>query len=241
VQEVLAQDRQILSEVGNMTRETEKHQLNKEFKHLFRNMDFVCANYLNKEGVPEKEQERFADIYQQLGQVWEFLALQCKHWDGYRKTREKKEVCRICGTVKESEECHILLQAKGPKKIGKVVNPNSRKTFPNKKEAGIIKDSIRFHGALIDVDVHNAYKSNLFKGHEINISGERNVTLKERGVECTIGKHRIDLDVEKPKKKGSKPPYGNFAFELRKRDLRHFPVIFKFDDDFKFLGLTIMR
>jgi hypothetical protein len=224
-----------------MTKETEKDRLKTEFKRLFKNMDFVCDNYLNKEGVPEKEQERFADIYQQLGQVWEFLALQCKHWDGYKKTRKNKEVCLICGTVKGAEESHILLQTKGPKKIGRAVNPNSRKTFSSKKEARIINDSIRFHGALIDVDVHNSYKSNLFKEHEINIAAERNVTLNERGVEYTIGKHRIDLDIEKPKKKGSKPPYGNFAFELRKKDLKHFPVIFKFDDDFKFLGLTIIR
>ena len=224
-----------------MTKETEKNRLKKEFKSLFKNMDFVCDNYLNKKGVPEKEQERFAGIYQLLGQVWEFLALQCKHWDGFKETREKKEVCRICGTVKGAEESHILLQAKGTKKIGRAVNPNSRKTFPTKKEARIIKDSIRFHGALLDVDVHNAYKSSLFKEHEINIAAERNVFLKERGVECTIGKYRIDLDVEKPKKRGSKPPFGNFAFELRKKDLKHFPVIFKFDADFKFLGLTIMR
>jgi len=224
-----------------MTKETEKDRLKKEFKRLFKNMDFVCDSYLNKEGVPEKEQERFADIYQQLGQVWEFLALQCKHWDGYKKTREKKEVCRICGTVKGAEESQILLPAKGLKRIGSTAKPNSKKTFPAKKESQIVKDAIRFHGAFLDVDVHNAYKSNLFKEHEINIAAERNVTLKERGVEYTIGKTRIDLDVEKPKKKGSKPPYGNFAFELRKKDLKHFPVIFKFDDDLTFLGLTIFR
>ena len=224
-----------------MTKETEKVRLKKEFKRLFKSMDFVCENYLNKEGVPEKEQESFADIYQQLGQVWEFLALQCKHWNGYKKTREKKEVCRICGTVKGIEESHILVPAKGPKKIGQASKPNSKKTYPTKKEAQLVKDSIRFHGALMDVDVHNSYKSNLFKEHEINIASERNVTLKESGVEYTIGKHRIDLDLEKPKKKGSKPPYSNFAFELRKKDLKHFPVIFKFDDDFKFLGLIILR
>ena len=43
------------------------------------------------------------------------------------------------------------------------------------------------------------------------------------------------------KEKGSKPDYGNFAFELRKKDLKHFPVLFKFDDNFKFSGLTILR
>jgi hypothetical protein len=45
------------------------------------------------------------------------------------------------------ETYHALLEAKGPKQIGMAVNPNSRKTFPNKEEARIIKDSIRFHGA----------------------------------------------------------------------------------------------
>jgi hypothetical protein len=225
-----------------MTKETEKDRLKREFRRLFENMDFVCDNYLNKESVPEKEQERFADIYQQLGQVWEFLALQCKHWDGYRKTRDKKEVCRICGTVKGVEESQILLPAKGPKKIGRASKPSAKKTFLTKREAQIVKDSIRFHGALLDVDVHNSYKTTLFKGdHEINITPERNITLKERGVKCTIGKHRIDVDVEELKEKGAKPPYGNFAFELRKKDLKHFPVIFKFDDDLKFLGVTILR
>jgi hypothetical protein len=46
---------------------------------------------------------------------------------------------------------------------------------------------------------------------------------------------------EAPEEKGSKPDYGNFAFELRKKDLKHFPVLFEFDDNFKFSGLTILR
>ena len=120
--------------------------------------------------------------------------------------------------------------------------PNSKKTYPTKREARILKDAIQFHGAHLQVDVHNSYKSRLLEDkYEINIAAERNVTLKERGVEYTIGEHRIDIDIEKPKKKGTKPAYGNFAFELRKKDLKHFPVIFKFDDNFTFLGLTILR
>jgi len=41
----------------------------------------------------------------------------------------------------------------------------------------------------------------------------------------------------------SNSDYGNFAFEraLRKKDLKHFPVLFKFDDNFKFSRLTILR
>ena len=40
---------------------------------------------------------------------------------------------------------------------------------------------------------------------------------------------------------GAKPDYGNFAFELRKKDPKHFPALFKFDDNFKLSGLTILR
>ena len=222
--------------------EIEKSRLKKDFKSLFKSMDFVCDNYLNKDGVSEKEHEIFADIYQQLGQAWEFMGLQCGHWDGYNKTKDKKEVCRICGKVKGVKEGYIMLPAKGPKIIGRHVKPNSKKTFPTQKEALVLKDSIQFHGALLDIVVCNSYKSNLLKGkHEIAIAAERNVTLKEGGVEYTIGEHTLDIDLVKPKKKGAKPPYGNFAFELRKKDLKHFPVIFNFDDKFKFLGLTILR
>lgn len=224
-----------------MPKKIEKARLKKDFKRLFKSMDFVCDNYLNKEGVSEKEQEIFADIYQQLGQAWEFMGLQCEHWDGYKKARDKNEVCKICGKIKEVDESHILMPAKGLKKIGKRVKPSPKKTYPTQREAQILKDSIRFHGAHLEVDVHNSYKSKIFKGElDINIAAERNVTLKESGIECTIGEHRIDIDIIKPKK-GAKPPYGNFAFELRKKDLKHFPVIFNFDDDLKFLGLTILR
>lgn len=224
-----------------MSGETEKDRLKKEFKRLFKSMDFVCDNYLNKKDLPEKEKERFAVIYQQLAQVWEFLALQCEHQDGYKKTRGKKEVCRICGTVKGAKESHILLSAKGQKKIRRQARPDSKKIFKSKQNARIIKDSIRFHGALLEVDVHNSYKSRLFKkDYKINIAAERNVSLKENGVEYTIGEHIINIDLAKPKK-GDKPPYGNFAFELRKKDLKQFPVIFHFNDDFKFFGLTILQ
>ena len=51
----------------------------------------------------------------------------------------------------------------------------------------------------------------------------------------------INISICPRKEKGSKPDYGNFAFELKKKDLKHFPVLFKFDDNFKFSGLTILR
>ena len=110
------------------------------------------------------------------------------------------------------------------------------------KEAKILYDSIDFHGACLKVDVHNSYKSKLFKKElDVNMAAERIVQLKESGVECSIDQHTINIRIGPRKEKGSKPDYGNFAFELRKKDLKHFPVLFKFDDNFKFSGLTILR
>jgi len=225
-----------------MKREIEKSRIKKDLKRLFKSMDFICDNYLNKEGVSKKELEVFADIYQQLGMAWEHLGLQCRHWDGYRTTRDKKEVCKICGKVKDIDETHILLPAKGHKKIGTTTKPTSKKIFPTRREAQILNDSIQFHGAHLNIDVHNSYKSSLFQGeHEINVAAERNVKLREKDVECSIDQHRIDIRIGPAKKKGSKPDYSNFPFELRKKDLKHFPVLFNFDDNFKFSGLTILR
>ena len=99
-----------------MKKEIEIKWLKKELKSLFRSMDYISDNYLNKEGIDDKEFEVFANIYQQLGMVWEFLGLQCRHWDGYRETRDKKEVCKICGKVRDVNETHILLPVKGHKK-----------------------------------------------------------------------------------------------------------------------------
>ena len=225
-----------------MKKKIEKKRLKKELNSLFRSMDFICDNYLNKEGSKDKELEIFANIYQQLGMAWEFLGLQCKHWDGYKKTRDRKEVCKICGIVRDVDETHILLPVKGHKKIGRKKAPDSKKTFQTKKDAEILYDSIDFHGARLKVDVHNSYKSKLFKKElDINMAAERIVQLKESGIECSIDRHTVNIRIGPKKEKGSKPDYGNFAFELRKKDLKHFPVLFKFDDNFKFSGLTILR
>ena len=225
-----------------MKKEIEKKWLKKELKSLFRSMDYISDNYLKKEGINDKKLEVFSNIYQQLGMAWEFLGLQCRHWDGYKKTRDRKEVCKMCGKVKNVDETHILLPVKGHKKIGGKKMPDSKKTFRTKKEAKILYDSIDFHGASLKVDVHNSYKSKLFKKElNINIAAERIVQLKESGVECSIDRHTINIRIGQRKEKGAKPDYGNFVFELKKKDLKHFPVLFKFDDNFKFSGLTILR
>lgn len=63
-------------------------------------MDFVSEKFLADEKAAGKDFQMYFNIYQQLSLAWEFLGRQCKHWDGYKKTKGKKEVCRICGKVR---------------------------------------------------------------------------------------------------------------------------------------------
>lgn len=95
-----------------------------------------------------------------------------------------------------------------------------------------------FHGAALNVDVHNSYESTLFgKGGKINVAADRMVTLRENGIECSVDQHVVDLKMEeqlKGKKKGLR--YGGFPWELSKEKLKHFPAIFRFDDNYKFLN-----
>ena len=217
-----------------------KEQIKKELKTLFRSMDFVSNNFLDDKKVNKKDFQTFFNIYQQLGLAWEFLGLQCKHWDGYKKTKDSKEVCKICGKVKGIDESHYLLPIKGLKKLGTKLKPDSKKTFKNKKEATIINDSIDFHGAIVNVDVHNSYKSSLFgKEREISVAADRIVRLKESGVEYWIDQHLIYVKMDKKGKKPGKKKYGGFTWEIKKKNLKNFPVIFDFDENYKFLGLSI--
>ncbi len=216
-----------------------KSHLKKELNKLFKSLDFISENYLNGKSR-KKDVDQFFTIYQQLGIAWEFLGLQCKHWDGYKRTREGNEVCKICGKVKSVDESYYLIPKKGAKKIGFKVVPKSKKTFPTKKKATLLNDTVNFHGAVLSVEATNSYKSSLLgKKHEITVAADRIVTLKERGIECRIDNYLINVKVQKPKKK--KPPYGGFPWEIKKKDLKNFPVIFKFDDDYNFLGLTILK
>jgi len=215
-------------------------QLKRDLKQIFRALDFV-GKHLNGRRPPKATQQLYFDVYQALGLAWEFLGLQCKHWDGYKCGRDGKQVCRICGKIKGVQERLFLLTDSGMKRIGRRAAPTSKKTFANKSKAQIVHDQMVFHGAFVDVDVHNSYKSSLFgKDHEITVAADRTVTLKESGIKCSVDEHVIDLKIEE-RQKGQKPPYGGFPWELSKEKLKHFPVIFRFDDNYRFLGLTIIR
>ncbi len=182
------------------------------------------------------------EIYQQLGELWEFLALQCPHHEGWRKTREGRKVCKVCGTVRNAEEYWLLLPRKGRKSIGRRVTPNSTETFPNKKQASILEDSIRFHGVKVKVDVHNAYRSKLFSkdDHDIAIAAERLVDVEEDGVECSFGDPQIHLKLKKHKP-GERPPSAAFVFELPKAILKKLPLLVEFNESDEMVGLEVFR
>lgn len=223
-----------------MKKEPERKRLKREMRSLLKSMDYASEQFRDREDVDDEQVEIFAQVYQHLGWAWELLALQCKHWDGFKKTRGGEETCRICGTVKGAEERFHLLPREGTKKIGRKLRPTSRKIFKNKKHAAILDDSIVFHGASLRVDVHNAYKSRLFKGdREINVADDRAVTLRERGIKCYIDQHLTYVKVPARGKKGKKK-FGGFPWEIKKKDLKNFPVIFDFDEKYRFLGLTIL-
>ena len=119
-------------------------------------------------------------------------------------------------------------------------NPNSKRTFENKKDAEIVNDTINFYGAVVNVDVHNSYKSSLFnKG--INMAAERIVNVKEDNIECHIDNHLIHIRLRDRDRKSKGKRYGGFPWEIKKKNLEHFPVIFDFDGKYKFLGLTILK
>jgi hypothetical protein len=217
-----------------------KSDLAREFKHLFRSMDFVSRHpSLSKRG---RQGERFAEIYQQLGMLWEFLELQCRHQEGWRKTREGKHACKLCGTTRGTPEQWLLLPRDGKKVVGRMLFPNSSETFPNKKAATIVDDTIAFHGAKLHVSVHNAYRSRLFRrsGHDITIADDRIVRVEEDGIECWLDTHLAKLTLRKHKR-GERPPYGAFVFELPKRALKRFPILVEYDGRGKLAGVTIFR
>lgn len=220
-----------------------RQRLKTELRKIQRSMDFVYERYIKEERVGEPDFEAFSTIYQELGLAWEYLGLQCEHWEGYRNIRGGKQACKICGKLKDAPVYQILLPADRGKKIGRKSRPTSKRAFKNKTEARILEDSIRFHGARLDVDVHNSYDSDLFRPEmDIKIAAERIVTLKEDGVECSVSEHTVTLKVvPRPRGKAEEPPYGAFPHEMRKKELKRVPVLLRTNGKGDFTGLTVFR
>lgn len=224
-----------------MKERSKQTELKKEFRRLFRAMDFISSRFKEGTRASEKDIRAYHEVYQVLGYAWEFLSLQCHHRGGYKKTRSENDVCRICGTVKGVEESHLLLPRFGPKRIGLKKRPDSENIFSSKRKAQIIKDSIVFHGATLDVDVHNAYKSWLGRiGKPINITADRIITLKERGVKCSVDDFMISVELPAGAKSSREPEYGGFPWEIKRDHLKKFPILFRFNKGYKLLGLSIL-
>src|SRR5574337_731942 len=90
---------------------------------------------------------------------------------------------------------------RGKKIIGRKQFPNSSETFPNKKAATIINDTIDFHGATVNVAVHNAYRSRLFERSKLDISvaADRIVRVEDGDIECWLDTRLAKLTLRKHK------------------------------------------
>lgn len=223
-----------------MKSEPPRARLQREFRRLFRCMDSLASHPALKRCGRSRETAWISEFYQLLGLAWEFLSLQCRHWDGFRRTRDGKRACRICGKIAGADERWILLPRCGTKSVGRRITPNSTETFPNKRAALLLDDAIRFHGANLRVEVQNAYRSRMFRSHDTSIAADRMVTLQEGGVTCDFDTWMVRLEFGK-RKRGAEPPAGAFVWELPRRALKKFPVMLEYDRRGRFVGLCIFR
>lgn len=223
-----------------MKKNLPKDQLKRDLQRLLRSMDFVSRHPALKRDTMEAR--RFAEIYQQLGLAWEFLALQCRHRDGWCKLRDGKGACKICGLIRGGQEQWLLLPRNGKKTIGRRATPTSKVTFPNRKAGTVVNDTVDFHGAKLNVEVLNPHRSRLrfFRKHDWTIAADRMVRLEEGGIEVRFDSHSVGVKLKKHKL-GDMPPYTHFVSELPRKFLKEFPVMLQFDQRRRFTGLVIFR
>ena len=215
-------------------------QLERDLRRIFRSMDFVSRHPALKKDTAEAA--RFAEIYQQLGLAWEFLALQCKHRGGWRKLKDGKSACKVCGSVRGVKERWLLLPRDGKKSVGHRALPNSKRIFPNRKTATVVNDAVTFHGAKLEVEVLNPHRSTspLFRKRDWSIAADRLVRLEESGIEIRFNSHSVSMEVRKHKR-GEMPPYSHFVWELPRKLLKNFPVMLQFDKRRRFTGLMVFK
>jgi hypothetical protein len=215
-------------------------QLQHDLRRLFRSMDFVARHPALKRDTTEAR--RFAEIYQQLGLAWEFLALQCMHRSGWRKLRGGKAARKVCGLIRGVKEHWLLLPRDGKKTIGRRALPNSKRTSPNRKAGTVVNDTIEFHGAKLNVEVLNPHRSTSrwLRGRDWTIAADRLVKLEEGGVEVRFDSHFVGVKL-RPHTRGEMPPYTHFVSELPRKFLKKFPVMLEFDKRRRFTGLVIFK
>ena len=223
-----------------MKQNSPNDQLKRDLRRLMRSMDFVSRHPALERDTADAD--RFAEIYQQLGLAWEFLALQCRHRAGWRKLRDGKAACKVCGLIRGVKEQWLLLPREGTKTIGRRALPTSKHTAPNRKTATVVNDAITFHGAKVEVEVLNPHRSSSrwMRGRDWTIAADRLVRLDEGGVEVRFDSHLVTVEVRKHKR-GEMPPYSHFVWEMPRKLLKNFPVMLQFDKLRRFTGLTIFK
>ena len=152
-------------------------------------MDFVSRHPALKRDTAEAQ--RFSEIYQQLGLAWEFLALQCPHPGGWRKLRDGKSACKVCGLIRGVKEQWLLLPRDSKKTIGRRAMPNSKRTFPNRRAATVVNDTVDFYGTKLNVEVLNqhGHSHRFFRKHDWTIAADRMVWLEEGGIQVRFDTH----------------------------------------------------
>ena len=201
-------------------------------------MNFVSRHpAISRKGA---QAERFAEVYQQLGMLWEFLALQCGHTEGWRKTREGAVVCKTCGTARNVTERWLLLPHQGRKIVGRRLFPNSSKTFPSKKAASIVNDRIDFHGVKVVVGVHNAYRSRLMRRDKaVTIASDRIVQIHEDGIEGWFDTDLVEIKVRKRAAQNLRPT--TLSLSSCRSECSNGPAAGRIRWKGKLVGVTISR
>ncbi|MBI2059578.1 MAG: hypothetical protein HYT87_07385 [Nitrospirae bacterium] len=225
-------------------------EVGEAIRRVLRAMDYVSEKWLR--GKPFQDGRRadlFYNIYQELGTAWHYYGLQCRHPKGYRRIGGGQHACRTCGQIKGTSNPEYLLPAKGRKRIGRFI-PSPRSSGAVRKhrtEATLLDDEIGFHGTKLAVRVNHAYESR-WAGGKINIASDRSIRLREGEIEAFVDDHlagirflRRSRGDSRRKRAGRTPVYGGFAYELPRRLLRKFPVIFSYDPEGRLLEIEVFR
>ncbi len=221
-----------------MNSESAEASLRRDLGRLVRSLDFVSRHPVLKRNSAEAR--RFAEIYQQLGLAWEFLALQCRHRGGWRRLPKGRLACKICGLIRGGKAPWLLLPRNGKKTVGRRALPNSKRAFPNRRAATVVNDTIDFHGAKLNVEVLNEHCSRFFRKHDCTVAADRLVRLDEGGIEVRFDSHLVTVELRKHRR-GEMPPYSHFVWELPRKLLKKFPVMLQFDKRRRFTGLVIFK
>jgi hypothetical protein len=154
--------------------------------------------------------------------------------------RDGKFACNLCGLIRGAKEQWLLLPRDEKKTIGRRAMPNSKRTFPSRRAATVVNDTIDFHGAKLNVEVLNGHRSRFFRKHDWTIAADRLVRLEEGGIEVRFDSHLVTVELRK-RKRGEMPPYSHFLPELPRKLLKNFPVMLQFDQRRRFTGLVIFK